>query len=199
MLSCVAAIALPALVLGHGHITIPPARNNGTVAKAGNCESCLSPLPHAVAHAHSLFLLTTSICKTPPYLKDPDTPLSPCDPLPLQFPTFNGSPCCTVTIVLSVRLTSGSSVTDCSDPRTITHSPTQHHTLSLDDNCTHISRFSHVDSVWSGGTGSLVGTGHPCLQDTRTHTHTHTHTHTRTHTRARAHNTPLCAWHYYFT
>eukprot|EP00037_Helgoeca_nana_P025839 m.286491 g.286491 ORF g.286491 m.286491 type:complete len:347 (-) comp27058_c0_seq1:185-1225(-) len=39
MLSCVAAIALPALVLGHGHITIPPARNNGTVAKAGNCES----------------------------------------------------------------------------------------------------------------------------------------------------------------
>jgi hypothetical protein len=29
---------LPTVVDAHGHITVPPARNNGTVEKAGNCD-----------------------------------------------------------------------------------------------------------------------------------------------------------------
>mmetsp|Transcript_112753 Transcript_112753/g.158175 ORF Transcript_112753/g.158175 Transcript_112753/m.158175 type:complete len:345 (-) Transcript_112753:49-1083(-) len=37
LLTCVASVALPALVLGHGHITIPRARNNGSIQSAGNC------------------------------------------------------------------------------------------------------------------------------------------------------------------
>lgn len=43
LLSCLAAVALPATVLGHGHIVMPPARNNGTLETAGDCHNCLLP------------------------------------------------------------------------------------------------------------------------------------------------------------